>query len=333
VAHLLTDRAADAVQALRAGGLVALPTETVYGLGADADNPSAVARIYTVKGRPPGHPLIVHCLDAAAVSEWARAVPPWAARLMEQFWPGPLTLVLARASRAGDNLTGGQDSVGVRVPSHPVMREVLAGFGGAIAAPSANRFGQVSPTTARHVLAELGDRLDPALDRILDGGACPIGVESTIVDATGHAPRLLRPGDVTVEQIELATGLVVTAADGSVRAPGSLASHYAPHARVLVVEPDAATQLLDQLVTDGPGAAVGLIALAGAATAPPGVTCLADPVDEHRYAQDLYAALRQADERGMEIVVAVLPPDRGVGSAIRDRLRRAAAGRPGPESP
>jgi len=331
--RLITQQVAEAIAALRAGGLVALPTETVYGLGADADNPTAVARIYSVKGRPNDHPLIVHCADTDEVPQWASQLPPWARPLVAVHWPGPLTLVLPRSSRAGDYLTGGQDTVALRVPSHPVMREVLTGFGGAIAAPSANRFGRVSPTTAEHVVDELGELLDPSTDRILDGGACSIGVESTIVDATGDQPRLLRPGGITQEQIEALTGLPVLTADGAVRAPGGLPAHYAPRAAVCLTEPGEAAALLGRLIDSR--RTIGLIALADTPGAHLrlGVTLLAAPRDVTEYAQDLYAALRRADDLDMAIVVAVLPADQGVGTAVRDRLRRAATEPISAESP
>ena len=310
---------------------MALPTETVYGLGADADNPRAVARMYAAKDRPDDHPVIVHCASRDSVQAWTRAVPDWAELLAADCWPGPLTLILPRSERAGDYLTGGQDTIGVRVPSHPTMREVLISFGSAIAAPSANRFGRVSPTTAQHVLAELGDRLDPARDLILDGGPCAIGVESTIVDATGAHPRILRPGHITAPRIEQVTGLRVLGAAGALRAPGGLVTHYAPHAPVLLAERSAAADLLRRVTETGSGARIGLIALAEVRVDPvTPVTRLCTPVNAAEYAKDLYAALRAADDSGMDVVVAVLPADHGVGTAVRDRLRRAATGRSGP---
>lgn len=325
---LLTQRVQDAVDALLTGGLVALPTETVYGLGADADNPRAVARVYAVKGRPVDHPVIVHCASAADVDDWVRSFPDWARQLASACWPGPLTLILPRSQRARDYLTGGQQTVGVRVPGHPVMQEVLAGFGGAIAAPSANLFGRVSPTTAQHVLTELGGRLNPDTDRILDGGACAVGVESTIIDATGEQPRMLRPGGISRDQVEQITGRPVLVADGRIRSPGSLTTHYAPSASVLLTEPSEAADLLKRLSAGGSAATIGLIALADVTVdLPEAVTRLSTPADVTQYAKDLYAALRSADDRGMDVVVAVLPADHGVGTAVRDRLRRSAAER------
>ncbi len=243
---MLTADPARAVEALLAGGLVALPTETVYGLGADAEQPHAVARVFAVKGRPADHPLIVHVRGAEDLDAWARDIPPYARALAEALWPGPLTLVLPRSARAGDHVTGGQDTVGLRAPSHPVAREVLAALGGrGIAAPSANRFGRVSPTTAQHVLDELGALLDPATDLVLDGGACDVGVESTILDCTGERPRLLRPGAVDADTVAIAGGVPLDPEGvSSVRAPGTLASHYAPSARVTVADEDGLAEAL-----------------------------------------------------------------------------------------
>ncbi|MBI3256331.1 MAG: threonylcarbamoyl-AMP synthase, partial [Actinobacteria bacterium] len=232
---------AGAVGVLRAGGLVAFPTETVYGLGADASNDDAVRRIFAVKGRPTDHPLIVHLGDADQLDTWAREIPSDARLLAAACWPGPLTLVLWRSSVVSDVVTGGRDSVGLRVPSHPVALDLLRAFGGGVAAPSANRFGRVSPTTAAHVVADLGDDVD----LVLDGGACAVGVESTIVDLTGEAPMLLRQGGVSIETIEGVIGrAVIATAEGPERAPGMLAAHYAPTARVELVE---AHRLQDRL--------------------------------------------------------------------------------------
>ncbi|MBT2674046.1 threonylcarbamoyl-AMP synthase [Streptomyces sp. ISL-14] len=220
---------------LRAGGLVAFPTETVYGLGANAEDPAAVARVFQVKGRPPSHPLIVHIGSAEHLADWVEDVPATAGLLAERFWPGPLTLVLRRGRRVPLEATGGLETVAVRVPGHPVALALLSAFGGGVAAPSANRFGSVSPTTADHVRAELGD----AVDFVLDGGPCQVGVESTIVDATGDAPSVLRPGGVTREDIEAVLGCSIAVSSTSrVRVPGQHPSHYAPRARVVLVEPE-----------------------------------------------------------------------------------------------
>ena len=313
-----TERAADV---LRAGGLAAVPTETVYGLAADALQPGAVARIYAVKGRPADHPLIVHLLAGSEVDAWAREVPAYAGALAEAFWPGPLTLVLRRSARAGDHVTGGQDTVGLRVPAHPAMRDVLRalGPGAGLAAPSANRFGRVSPTTAAHVLHELAGLLVPGRDVVLDGGVAEVGVESTIVDCTGPQPRLLRPGGVGGEQVAAATGLPL-GTGSTARAPGTLASHYAPAARVRLVP---AQDVVDQ----PPGCAVtGLLAPSHVPT-PVGVVRLAAPADATGYARCLYAALREADALGLAQVLAVPPEDDGpLATAVRDRLTRAAHG-------
>ncbi len=312
---------ADAAANLLAGGLVAFPTETVYGLGADACNADAVARIYSVKGRPADHPLIVHIASMDGLGDWADDVPGYAISLARDFWPGPMTLVVRRSGLAGDFVTGGQDTVGVRVPDHPVALGLLEAFeragGKGVAAPSANRFGNVSPTTAQAVSDELGDYLADS-DQILDGGVCDVGVESTIIDCTGDLPRILRPGAVTVARIEESTGLRVgvsaAVSGGSVdekeiRVSGSLDSHYAP----------VATVVLDQ----SPVAGQGFIAMADVAT-PDGVMRLAAPKSDEEFAQVLYAALRAADEQGLKTVVVAQPAGDGIAIAIRDRLKRAA---------
>ena len=304
----------DAAGVLLAGGLVAFPTETVYGLGADASNADAVARIYSVKGRPADHPLIVHVASMDGLGDWARDVPEYAISLARDFWPGPMTLVVRRSDLAGDFVTGDQDTVGVRVPNHPVALGLLEAFvkagGRGIAAPSANRFGNVSPTTAQAVAAELGDYLADS-DQILDGGACDVGVESTIIDCTGDTPKILRPGAITVEMIEQSTGLKVV---GTVEAPeirvsGSLDSHYAP----------VATVVLDQ----SPVAGQGFIAMADVVEVI-GVVRLAAPATHEEFARVLYAALRAADEQGLATIVVQQPQGDGIAIAIRDRLKRAA---------
>jgi L-threonylcarbamoyladenylate synthase len=313
-----------AARALLAGHLAALPTETVYGLGARADLPHAIARVYAAKGRPADHPLIVHIRDAAELGAWAGVVPDYARALARAFWPGPLTLVLPRSTRAGDFVTGGQNTVAVRVPAHPLMRTVLdrlAGFAGdpavGVAAPSANRFGRVSPTTAGHVEVELGLLLGPD-DVLLDGGPSEVGVESTIVDCTGDRPVVLRPGRVSAADVEQATGVAV-GTSSSVRAPGTLASHYAPAAAVRLVGADQVTQ------AEGADATVGLLALSEVGT-PPGIVRLSAPATAEDYARVLYAALREADALGLRSVLVVPPPADGIGAAVIDRLQRAAAG-------
>lgn len=293
-----------AAAVLRAGGLVAVPTETVYGLAADASNPAAVERIFAVKGRPSGHPLIVHIADADELDTWSTEPSPAARRLATLGWPGPLTLIVPRSPIVSDVITGGRDTVGLRVPSHPMIRELLHTSGLGVAAPSANRFGAVSPTTAQHVLDDLGDRLDPARDLILDGGSSAIGLESTIVDTTTDPPQLLRAGPLSATEIgELA------AASGPSRASGMLASHYAPRCEVRLV--DHADDAL-ALRAGTPGARV---------------LDLTD--DLVVYARELYACLRAADDDGVRVLIAVLPAPSGLGLAIRDRLEKAAAPRPG----
>lgn len=308
-----------AINSLRGGGLVALPTETVYGLGAAADQPAAVARVYAVKGRPADHPLIVHLAGREDLGRWASRVPDYAAMLAAACWPGPLTLVLPKQPSVGSYITGGQDTVALRVPDHPVAAAVLRGFGSGVAAPSANRFGRVSPTTADHVVAELGGLLDPQRDVILDGGPAQVGLESTIVDCTGPRPRLLRPGAVTAPQISALTGLDLATGTGTTRVPGTLAAHYAPRARVLIVaDPGpAAPPQLDPVV--------GLIAPDNRPT-PVGVVRLLAPADLRCYAAGLYRALREADEMGLREVRIVLPTGDGLAAAIADRVQRAAVG-------
>jgi L-threonylcarbamoyladenylate synthase len=311
----------DAAANLLAGGLVAFPTETVYGLGADACNADAVARIYSVKGRPADHPLIVHVTSMDALRDWADDVPTYAISLARDFWPGPMTLVVKRSDLASDFVTGGQDTVGVRVPNHPVALGLLEAFakagGKGVAAPSANRFGNVSPTTAQAVADELGDYLAEG-DQILDGGACDVGVESTIIDCTGDTPKILRPGAITFEMIEESTGLeVVGTVDASsveknaIRVSGSLEAHYAP----------VATVVLDQ----SPVAGQGFIAMADV-VAGDGVVRLAAPKTHEEFARVLYSALRAADQQGLATVVVAQPQGDGIAIAIRDRLKRAAHG-------
>jgi L-threonylcarbamoyladenylate synthase len=316
-AEAMTSAAAN----LLAGNLVAFPTETVYGLGADACNADAVARIYTSKGRPADHPLIVHVASMDALGDWADDVPGFAISLARSFWPGPMTLIVRRSELAGDFVTGGQNTVGIRVPNHPVALGLLEAFarvgGKGIAAPSANRFGNVSPTTAQAVADELSDYLSDA-DQILDGGPCEVGVESTIIDCTGDAPRILRPGAVTAEMIEESTGLTIgvsasvsdaSARENEIRVSGSLDSHYAP----------IATVVLDQSPVPGQG----LIAMADVVT-PDGVVRLAAPTSHEEFARILYSALRAADEKGLKSIVVHQPIGDGIAIAIRDRLKRSA---------
>jgi L-threonylcarbamoyladenylate synthase len=305
---------ASAAKRLIAGDLVAFPTETVYGLGADASNSAAVARIYSVKGRPNDHPLIVHVSSMDRMGDWAREVPEYAIALAREFWPGPMTLVLKRSELAGDFVTGGQDTVGVRVPDHVVALALLEAFemtgGKGVAAPSANRFGHVSPTTAAAVVEELAGYLSKD-DLVLDGGACAVGVESTIIDCTGLFPRTLRPGAISTVMIEEVTGLKTVSVDGAdvIRVSGSLENHYAPAAKVLL--------------NKNPIIGQGFIANAESQT-PKGVIRLATPKSDEEFAQMLYSALRQADAQGLAEVVVVEPKGDGLAIAIRDRLKRAS---------
>jgi L-threonylcarbamoyladenylate synthase len=331
-----------------AGGLVGLPTETVYGLAADAQDPAAVARIFRAKGRPVDHPLIVHVQGARALEGWSAGPDPVARRLAERFWPGALTLVVRRGARASDVITGGQDTVALRCPNHPVALACLRALAResgdparGVAAPSANRFGRVSPTRAVDVLGEVGDALDPARDLVVDGGPCAIGVESTIVDCTADPPRVLRLGAISQADIDAAldrgqgpvAGGGPTAGANRVRAPGTLESHYAPAARVLLVEPatlgdppraDLLVGVLGDVRLAGP---VGLIAASVVGT-PPGWTRLMAAGSDAEFARGLYASLRRADELGLATVVAVLPEGSGgpLAVAVRDRLARAAHG-------
>ena len=294
---------------------MAFPTETVYGLGADASNLEAVSRIYSVKGRPNDHPLIVHIASMERMGDWASDVPEYAIALARSFWPGPMTLILKRSELAGDFITGGQDSVGVRVPNHVVALALLEAFekigGKGVAAPSANRFGHVSPTTAVAVIEELGDYLSKE-DLVLDGGACNVGIESTIIDCTGVAASVLRPGAISVAMIEECTGLKTSQSDSEIRVSGSLENHYAPAAKILLCE----TPLFGQ----------GFIAHKNIET-PEGVIRLASPRNDEEFARILYSALRDADAQGLLEVVVVQPIGIGIAVAIRDRLARAANGR------
>jgi L-threonylcarbamoyladenylate synthase len=316
VSRCTADAMVLAAQKLMDGDLVAFPTEPVYGLGADATNQTAIAKIYAAKGRPADHPLIVHVHSMQAMGDWADEIPAFAIALARDFWPGPMTLILNRSSLAQDFITGGQNSVGIRVPDHVVALALLSAFHGlggkGVAAPSANRFGQVSPTTAQAVKDELGSYLNEQ-DQILDGGPCTVGVESTIIDCTGDVPKILRPGAITAEMITTSTGLEALDSIGTtIRTSGSLDAHYAP----------AALVLLDQQ----PLAGQGFIALA-TTTTPLDVIRLASPNNDVEFAQSLYASLRKADELGLSHVVIEQPTGSGIAVAIRDRLMRAANGR------
>jgi L-threonylcarbamoyladenylate synthase len=302
-----SDDIARAVDVLRAGGLVAFPTETVYGLGADASNPRALDRLFSVKGRPADHPVIVHVARAAQLDDLGRDVPEVAHTLADAFWPGPLTLVVRRRTdRVAAEATGGRDTVGIRVPDHPVARALLDAFGDGIAAPSANRFGRVSPTTAQHVR----DDLDGDVDIVLDGGPCTVGVESTIVDVSGAEPVVLRVGGIGEERLtQLVGARLARRTEGEVAAPGTLESHYAPDARVELVRADERD------------ARAGCLRAAGLT-----VGVLDAPDDVGEYARGLYRELRELDRRRVDVILAVAPADtEGIGAAVADRLRRAAA--------
>jgi L-threonylcarbamoyladenylate synthase len=305
----------NAVANLLAGNLVAFPTETVYGLGADATNEKAIGRVYEVKARPSGHPLIVHISDMSLLDKWASDISENAIKLARAFWPGPMTLVLPRTNLAKDFITGGQNNVALRISSHPVALELLKGFekqgGLGVAAPSANRFGKVSPTTAAAVEMELGEFLSNA-DQILDGGASKVGVESTIIDCTSGLPVILRPGAVTIEMIEEVLDIELdlgSAPSKEIKASGMLASHYSPNAKVYL--------------SGAPSPGDGYIALSDLPT-PAGAIRLASPKDNEEYAQILYESLRTADTNGLKNVFVVPPSNQGIGAAINDRLAKAA---------
>ena len=310
------DTLGQAARALKDGSLIAFPTETVYGLGADATNAHSVARIYEVKGRPADHPLIVHIPGLDSLESWTSDFPRYAISLARDFWPGPMTLVLSRSDIAKDFITGGQETVGLRVPAHPLALGLLHAFkkigGLGIAAPSANRFGQVSPTTAQAVEEEIGEYLSTT-DFILDGGPALVGVESTIIDSTGEFPRILRHGAITKEMIEECTGLKVIANDESdVRVSGSLEKHYSPKAQII----------LNAIAESGEG----FIALSSIPT-PKGAIRLASPSTTEEYARVLYAALRSADAQGVKKIAVIPPEGDGLALAIQDRLVRASRGR------
>ena len=303
----------NAANHLRKGALVAFPTETVYGLGVDAENESAVARMYQVKGRPANHPVIVHIADQNQVGYWAEEIPDYAIALMRKFWPGPMTLILKRSERAKDFVTGGQDYVGLRIPANPIALKLLSEFeslgGHGLAAPSANRFGSVSPTSSGDVKEEIGELLGPE-DLILDGGASEVGVESTIIDCSRALPRILRLGAVTEAMIESITPIDSDSDLEEIRVSGSLARHYSPRARVVI----------DREAKSGEG----LIAVSEVMT-PAGVTRLSSPNSIEEYARLLYSALRKGDSQGLEVVVVIPPRGDGLAAAIRDRIMRASA--------
>jgi L-threonylcarbamoyladenylate synthase len=317
---------AETVRVLRAGELLGLPTETVYGLAADAASDAAVARIFAAKGRPSDHPLIVHVADAAGVAHFAASVPDFAQQLMDAFWPGPLTLILPRRAGVGAAAAGGQDTIGLRCPAHPVAHAVLracaeAGVHG-LAAPSANQFGRVSPTTAAHVQAEFGDAL-----LVLDGGACEVGIESTIIDCTRGAPVLLRPGRISRAQVEAACGQALrdreTLAAPDPRASGTLEAHYAPTAKVRLMDAKALQTALDLLGADA--AHIATYSRVILKTPSARVIRRRMPDDAAATAQQLFAVLREFDAQGVRLIWIETPPDTADWEGVRDRLQRAAA--------
>lgn len=315
-----------AAACLRAGKLVAFPTETVYGLGADASNPQAIAAIFAAKGRPADHPLIVHLPDASHLERWAIDIPAVAGKLAAAFWPGPLTLILKRHPAVPDALTGGQDTVGLRVPDHPLALQLLREFGGAngggLAAPSANRFGRVSPTTAQHVREELGD----AVAMILDGGPCAVGIESTILDLSASEPRILRPGMLDAAVIATVLGYAPEfgGAQNAPRVSGSLEAHYAPATALqLVAVADLAATAQRALAA---GHRIAVLAAAAFAIDHPDIAWRPASADPARFAHDLYANLRELDALDRDLILVAAPPDEEAWRAVIDRLRRAAAG-------
>ena len=303
-----------AAQALKDGHLVAFPTETVYGLGADAINENAVSRVYSVKARPTDHPLIVHISSINQLGKWAIDIPEYAIKLANEFWPGPMTLILKRSEIAKDFITGGQENVGVRVPGHQVAQNLLKEFedlgGLGVVAPSANRFGKISPTQSNHVKEELGKALKP-YDLIIDGGLCSIGIESTIVSCLESEPVILRPGAITVQMVEHVTGLHANEAHfkNTIKTSGLLASHYSPKAKVI----------LDQIPNPGDG----FLAMSNIPT-PEGAIRLAAPENLELYAKELYSALRLGDEKNLARIYVILPVGTGLGEAISDRLLKSA---------
>jgi L-threonylcarbamoyladenylate synthase len=312
----------EAAAVLRGGGLVAFPTETVYGLGAAAENGSAMRALFAAKGRPADHPVILHVAAAAQIEEFTADVSSTAHKLAAAFWPGPMTLVLRRTTRVSNLVTGGLDTVGIRVPAHPAAQALLKQFGGAVAAPSANRFGRVSCTRAEHVAEELGGRVD----LILDGGESEVGLESTIIDVSSSTTAILRPGAVTAEQVSRVLGISINAGGSAApRVSGSLPSHYAPRARVELVASHELATRAQELATNG--LRVALLSPNTEQGSLPNVVNLSAPADEAALAHSLYDLLRRADAEHCDVIIASLPDARGLGQAIADRLRRAAGPR------
>lgn len=312
------DEIAAAVAALRAGEVIGLPTETVYGLAGDASNAAAIALIYAIKGRPATHPVIVHLADEHAVDRWARQVPPAARALAHAFWPGPLTLVLPKQPWVLDAVTGGQDTVALRVPAHPVARAVLAAFDGGLAAPSANRYGQVSPTTAAHVRDDLGDEVR----LVLDGGPSEVGLESTIVACLDERVTLLRPGRITVPELEAVVGPLAQPHVDVPRVPGSVASHYAPATPVELVP---AVELDARIAAHAAGGRRAAVLSSRSPISPDTALWIEAPTEPHPYGQVLYANLRALDRAAADVILVAEPPRTPMWAAVHDRLTRAAA--------
>ena len=311
----------EAVEVLRAGDVVAFPTETVYGLGANASNPAAVGKIFALKGRPADHPVIVHLDDPRYLHRWVSGVPPLAAALAEKFWPGPLTLILPKADGVSSVVTGGQDSIGIRIPSHPIAQQLLTAFGGGIAAPSANRYGRVSPTKPEHVREEFGD----ALRVVLDGGESPIGLESTIVSCIDNQPRLLRPGFITRSQLEAVVGKLVTGGTAP-RVPGDRAVHYAPATALEIVAADDLEARAAAIVNRGDKVAV--LAMRPPMNTQRLMTWINAGNKPDAYAHNLYNHLRTLDRVGSVRILVQAPPADERWAAILDRLQRASGQQP-----
>jgi len=306
-----------AVEVLKQGGLVAIPTETVYGLGADASNPDAIKKIFAAKGRPENHPLIVHIGNIEQLNDWALDIPDSAFRLAKQFWPGPLTLILKKRPEVPLEITGGQDTVGLRIPNNPVALALLKSFGGGIAAPSANRFKHISPTSAHHVLEELGS----AVDLILDGGSCTVGVESTIIDLSGSQPRLLRPGHISISDLESVLKEKVCLDNKSeIRSPGMMEVHYAPTTQTLLCSKNQLPALLKELSEKGK--TVGILSYQYHPTNK-NITVIKMPELQTQYAQFLYASLREMDQLNLGVIIVEQPPQNEAWRAVNDRLSKA----------
>ena len=298
--------------------LVAFPTETVYGLGADAANPEAVAKIFAAKGRPDDHPLIVHISSASQINEWAETVPNSALQLANAFWPGPLTIILNKKAKVPSAVTGGQNTVALRIPANPVAMQLLEAFGGGVAAPSANRFGRISPTLASHVAEDLGD----SIALILDGGPCSVGVESTIIDLSDEHPTILRPGRITRSQLKAVLQTEIRLSSQSkIRAPGMMAVHYAPHTMSLLCPADTLIAMVDDLCAKGKN--IGLLVFSTAMSKLPCRHLLRLPEQSEFYETALYSALRELDKLQLDMILIEQPPDNEAWAAVNDRLGKA----------